>query len=469
LNLDGGEILLESFYLNLRQDPLRLRPHGTYDPQSRRLLSLSIQFDAPTWGEGVATANLENLGGRLGEVKFSLGPITNERALAIFVKEPFGQVSPMVRGLSVSGETFITGEIRGSASGYSLRGLVETSAVDLVVPRFGVEAKALKIRFPFAIDHAGGDMIAWREDPDDSLDGFITGDWIRWRSQEWRDVTVSMMLKDDVLFFPHEMKLPILGGAVILEAGRIRNPFEGKRRITLGLRLERLDFSKVTNLFLPFALPGRVEGYFSEISVSQATLETRGKLTVHALGGEIEVHNINGMTPFTRLRKVSMDVLFEDIDLEEASRSFEFGQMGGIIQGEIRGLSFSFGQPESFELGIRSVKRRGVKQYVNAEAVNNLSILSTGSGFSFKKGALQFLKYFPYAKLGIYCKLENDVFTLRGTIHRRGVEYLIRRGLVGGIDVVNQNPDNRIRWRQMLRRLRAIRQGVGGVEVSTGK
>jgi hypothetical protein len=132
-------------------------------------------------------------------------------------------------------------------------------------------------------------------------------------------------------------------------------------------------------------------------------------------------------------------------------------------------LTLSFGQPEKFELEMHSVRRRGVKQYVNAEAVNNLSILSTGSRYGFSSILLQFFEHFPYAKLGIFCKLENDVFTLRGTIHEGGVEYLIRKGPFRGIDVINQNPQNRIRWRQMVQRLKTIGRGEGKVEVTIEK
>ncbi len=402
-------------------------------------------------------------------MKFTLGPISNERAFTLFVKEPFAHISPIVEGLAINGETFITGEIRGSLSDYSIEGLIETSALDLMIPARRLEAKKMRIRFPFSLNQPGVDGITSGGGSNQSRDGFIKGDWIRWRSQEWRNIKLSMILKDDTYFFPNPIKLPILGGALVFEEARIENPFGRKRKITMGLRLERLDFSSVTELFLPFAIPGHVEGDFSEIRASEDTLETRGNLSVYTLGGQIKVQDIHGNSPFSRLRKISMNVLFENINLEEASQSFEFGQMGGIIEGEMKGFSFSFGQPESFELEIRSVKKRGIKQYVNAEAVNNLSILSTGSGFSFRKGALQFLKYYPYAKLGIYCKLQNDVFTLRGTIHRKGVEYLIKRGPIGGINVINQNPENRIRWRQMLRRLRTIGQDMGKVEVSTEK
>ncbi len=78
-----------------------------------------------------------------------------------------------------------------------------------------------------------------------------------------------------------------------------------------------------------------------------------------------------------------------------------------------------------------------------------------------------FMKYFPYDKLGIYCKLEDDIFTLRGTIHEKGVEYLIKRGTFGGIDVINQNPNNQIRWKQMIQRLATIGKNAGAMRVTT--
>jgi len=469
LNLEAGEILLGSFYLNLKQDPFRLRSQGAYEVQGHRFSSLSVRFQAPTLGEGTITGTFDTLDGPRGEARVALGPISNERAFDLFVKEPFGHISPVLKKLSINGETSITGLICGSRRGYSIRGLVETSAVDLTIPTHEIKAKGVKIKLPFSLNHPNPDGTRCSAGLNNSVTGFVQGDWIQWKSRKWRDVTMPMTLMENTFLFPPHLKIPILGGAVILEGAKIQDPFRKTMEIIVGLRLDRLDFSEVTKAFVPFAIPGSLEGNFSEIRVSADSLATRGNLTIHALGGQIEVSNLQGSTLFSRLRRVSMDVLIKSIDLEVASQSFKFGQMGGTIQGGIRDLAFSFGQPERFELEIRSVKKKGVRQYVNAEAVNNLSILSTGSGFSFKRSALQFFQYFPYAKLGIYCKLENDVFTLRGTIHQNGVEYLIKRGLFRGIDVINQNPENRIRWRQMLSRLKAIGRGRGAVEVSTQK
>lgn len=469
LDLDAGEMLLGSFYLNLRQDPLRLRSEGVYDSKGHGSSSLSVHFDAPTFGHGTLMATLESLDDLQGEAKVALGPIFNERAFDLFAKEPFGDVSPLLQEISLDGETYITALIRGSRLHWSMQGLVETSAVDLAIPTHQIKAKGIKIQFPFSLNHPDTDRTPPGIGLGHSVTGFVHGDWIQWKTQEWRNITVPLTLMENTLLLPQHLKLPIWGGAVVLEGTEIHDPFGKTMEITLGLRLDGIDLSEVTRAVAPLALPGSLRSNFPEITVSSDGLLTRGNLTIHAFGGQIKVSNIQGSTPFSRLREVSMDVLLSNINLEEVSRSFEFGQMGGVIQGQIRDLSFTFGQPAGFELEIRSVKKRGIKQYVNIEAVNNLSILSTGSPFPFRRGVLQLFKTFPYAKLGIYCKLENDIFTLRGTIHKNGVEYLIRRRGFRGIDVINQNLANRIRWKQMLSRLKAISQGTGGVEVSTEK
>jgi hypothetical protein len=40
--------------------------------------------------------------------------------------------------------------------------------------------------------------------------------------------------------------------------------------------------------------------------------------------------------------------------------------------------------------------------------------------------------------------LENDVFKINGTIQENGKEYLVKRGFFSGVDVINQNKDNRV-------------------------
>lgn len=54
--------------------------------------------------------------------------------------------------------------------------------------------------------------------------------------------------------------------------------------------------------------------------------------------------------------------------------------------------------------------------------------------------------------------LESDIFTLSGTIKEKGVEYLVKRSWLFGISVVNKKPRNRIRFKDMMDRLKRIGQ-----------
>jgi len=59
----------------------------------------------------------------------------------------------------------------------------------------------------------------------------------------------------------------------------------------------------------------------------------------------------------------------------------------------------------------------------------------------------------PYSEIGIRCTLADDLFSLRGLIREGGKEYLIRRSIFRGIDMVNQNPDNSISFKDMSERM----------------
>jgi hypothetical protein len=65
--------------------------------------------------------------------------------------------------------------------------------------------------------------------------------------------------------------------------------------------------------------------------------------------------------------------------------------------------------------------------------------------------------------------LTNDQFSVNGTIHEGGTEYLVRRGFLRGVDVVNRNPENVISFKDMQERVgRLARPAQGepvGVEV----
>jgi hypothetical protein len=94
------------------------------------------------------------------------------------------------------------------------------------------------------------------------------------------------------------------------------------------------------------------------------------------------------------------------------------------------------------------------------DAINNISIVGTGSGLGgiLNAGIRRFFREYPYSKIGIHCTLKNDNFSIRGSVHEGGKEYLVRRAFLRGVDVINQNPQNVVSFKDMQERIRRISQ-----------
>jgi hypothetical protein len=224
------------------------------------------------------------------------------------------------------------------------------------------------------------------------------------------------------------------------------------------LNLDGLDISQFPIESNQFRLEGTMKANFPQVELAPHIISTQGIGEVDIFDGKAFLENIKIFSPFLKSRTISLDITFDDVNLEKMTDSIPFGRVTGILKGEIKGLAISYGQPESFSLRLESVKRKGVSQLFSLKAVDDLTVLSSGekSGFSALKGIARFAPNFPYGKIGIVSSLENDMFTLRGTFRKDGTEYLVRKSWLIGISVINRNPDNKISFKDMINRLKSI-------------
>ena len=97
-------------------------------------------------------------------------------------------------------------------------------------------------------------------------------------------------------------------------------------------------------------------------------------------------------------------------------------------------------------------------------AVDNIAQLGGGqSPFIGVAGLFaNMFKEFPYKKIGIEATLENDLFRINGTVREGDREYLVKRGGLSGVDVINQNQDNRVPFKDMVKRIKRISKSESG-------
>jgi hypothetical protein len=159
-------------------------------------------------------------------------------------------------------------------------------------------------------------------------------------------------------------------------------------------------------------------------------------------------------------RRLTGDLSFQHLDLEPLTGLFSFGKITGYIQGEMTGLSLATNQLERFDLNLRTEKVPGTPQRISLTAVENISLLGTGSGELDiqSKGINRWIYEYSYGEIGIFCKLQGDRLQIRGTIFKEGEEYLVRRPGLFGIDVINKNPNNEIEFSDIVERLKRMKR-----------
>ncbi len=234
-------------------------------------------------------------------------------------------------------------------------------------------------------------------------------------------------------------------------------------RGTLVLKNIKINNLKVNELLNNVPLEIVVNGTLPKANFEKDRLLFKGKIDIEVAKGEIEITNI-WIEPYAAIPRWGADISFSHIDLKEFSKDTSFGLVTGKINGWIKGLIMSGGQPEAFDLQIETDQSSKEPKKISIKAIENLSILGGGGGSVSFLGGL--FKEFSYSRIGISCRLKNDVFELHGLYKSGGKEYLVKRGFWGGVNVINMNPNGRISFRDMLDRLKRISEsGQSKVEV----
>ena len=208
---------------------------------------------------------------------------------------------------------------------------------------------------------------------------------------------------------------------------------------------------------------------FPRLEIGSRDIAVSGRGEADVFGGKVVLRDLAVAEPFSPGRSISLNVDLLDLDMKKLTDEVPFGEVTGIVRGEIRGLVLSYGQPARFDFRIESVPRKGVSQTFSLKAVDNLTVLSSGQTASAGTGPfwMRFVRGFRYARLGIVSTLRNDTFTLNGTIHEGGVEYLVKKPALFGINVVNRMPDKKISFKEMTGRLKRVGQSEKPEGVST--
>jgi len=458
LKASSGEILVDRFYLDMKSHPFSASASALVDFDPPRLLDSSLDI---VLGELVSikvSGNMEQAGdGFEADLALSLPPFSVEPAFQVFAVEPFAMKMPVLKNMSLLGEASADLRIRTHAGGFSVIGEARMREADVLAGDLGLENLflSLPIQYGDIPDNHGAQPLKGKLEVG-NLGIPLLPD---------QPLSLDLDALPNRILIPGYTRLMIPGGEIRIGPLSIEHHMDKNLRLESSLHMEDVDLGPLLEIFWEDAPEGgRVAGSLAPIIYERGNITSRGAMKADVFGGRVTAENIGASGLFTSAPVFGLDARWEGLDLEQMTSGTAFGRITGILDGRLEDFELAYGQPQRFHLLMETVQKKGVDQRISVRAVDNIAqIGGGGSPFVGMAGYFTSLfREFPYERIGVRAVLEADTFRINGTILEGDKEYIIKRSGFSGVNVVNQNPDNRIGFKDMVKRIQRVTASHGG-------
>lgn len=183
-------------------------------------------------------------------------------------------------------------------------------------------------------------------------------------------------------------------------------------------------------------MEGDISGQVPLVTYANKQLNMDGAMTFHIFDGTVSMNKLRIDDPLGVVTRMYADLAVRKIDLGELTRTFSFGDIKGKLDGDVKGLVLENWKAVQFDASLATSEDEHEKK-ISQRAVENITALGgQGTAAALQRTFLRFFDEFNYDKIGISCKLRNDVCEMGGVASTPG-GYIIVKG--SGIPAVNVN------------------------------
>lgn len=247
-------------------------------------------------------------------------------------------------------------------------------------------------------------------------------------------------------------RLPVFDGAVIVHTLVGRD---------LGTPQAKIDFdADVTPISMPRlskalgwpVMNGDVSGHVPLVRYRNRELTFDGDLTAKVFDGTITGSHIVLKNPLGPWPSLSADVLARGLDLDLVTHTFAFGSITGRIDVDVQGLQLFDWSAVAFDARLYTMPGDRSPHLVSQNAVTRIAGLG-GAASAVKavleSGVLRFFHTFHYDRIGIGCRLQNEVCGMSGAGSAPGGGYYLIRGSgLPRLDIIGNV--RRVDWQRLI-------------------
>ncbi|MEE4217930.1 MAG: hypothetical protein V2I48_09995 [Xanthomonadales bacterium] len=438
--MTGGEVLLDNFYTNFGQGALQFRLLPEFRENRVAGAKISLRDEAALRLD----ARLSLPEGRDWQVTVSSLDLYFPGAYQRYF-EPLAAAWTL-DGLQVTGAVHWNGTLAPGLVDSGDLEIIDLSVVDVSQNRFALTGLAASLR---PGDHDFDSRLSWL--------GLLLG------RINLGSGTARLDAEPGAFALLQPLELAVLGGRLRLDRLKYVMPGSpavaaGESRFEMEASLAEIDMREMTEALGWPLFSGRLSGHIPGARLENGVLEVDGEVRIDVFNGRVSITELGAERLFGVLPSLSANIEMHDLDLEQLTETFEFGRIIGRVDGHVSGLRMLDWRPVAFDAWLGTPERQERSRSISRQAVNNLTSIGGGGATAALTGPiLRMFSNFSYRRLGLGCRLQNNVCHVRG-VSDDGSSVLLLEG--AGVPKITVRAWNRsVDWPQMVANLSAIAEG----------
>ncbi len=260
--------------------------------------------------------------------------------------------------------------------------------------------------------------------------------------------------------------LPIFDGGLAIETLRVRHAGMDQMYVRFDAELRPISVAKLSRALGWPEFQGTLSGGIPDLQLSRGVVTLGGNIHAAVFDGSVVIRDLSLRDPVGKFPRLHASIDVENLDLAQVTSTFSFGMITGRLSGVVEDLEMFDWMPESFDARLATPPGDRSKHRISQRAVTNLSSIGGGSGggvaAALQGGFLKFFDDFGYERLGLSCRLANDVCTMGGVLGKGDGYYIVKGAGLPRIDVIGSQ--KRVAWTRLVRQLGAIMESEIVVE-----
>ncbi|MEQ1486170.1 C4-dicarboxylate ABC transporter [Methyloglobulus sp.] len=432
----GGALYVDPVYLEAGIQPIALNAQGTWNAKTKKADIQSFTYQHPDVGTLTGNANGYYRDGiKIDKADITLKSNTLQGLLTTYIN-PFFTESPFT-SVSVAGGM-------DAQFNFIQQTLTDTS---VHFSNLNVKDEAGRV----AINEGAG-RINWSDNPTLTKRSELAWQQFSIKGLPLGSAKLPFISQGKSFTLAEKIKIPFLNGSIAVDKFSWQAKKQDEPDVSFTGSLDNVSLEQLSKTLGWTPLSGNISGQIPGVDYHDKTLTLDGELKINVFDGIVKVNNLASSDLFTDFPKVYGDIAIENLDLDQLTRKFEFGNITGRLSGTINKLVLENWHPVTFFAWLGTPDDDDSSHRISQKAVKNIASIGGGGATDLlSRSFLGFFETFGYDKIGVGCYLHNGVCQMMGLEAAEQGYYLIKGGGLPRIDVLGYNPS--VNWDVLVERL----------------